>query len=440
MRISKPQRCIVILVGMIQPSHGAFVDNIKIKRAAVPLFRRRNMAHFNHFHLMPRHYTLSVAYCTSSSYSTVTSNEETDHPSSTCGVILPEDKSYHEIAHQVASKLNLILLDQSHSSSSSSSTVVSNSHMTHSLHILPYSFKDLRTYALAIRPYMSNTNPKKIRTNHKEMMQPIFVDFCPNTQSRMGKRIYRDLKTHPAELLLKAIYTKKIRKQTSIPSSSSPIIFDLTAGWAQDTLLMIQGDTHSHVHMVERHPIVAELLQDALRRIQFIASQDISSFTSSISDEDDDTDTSSILYARNIESRLFLHKMNAISFIHNVKKHQQSSTSSPSLKPNMDKPDICYLDPMFPPRTKSSAVKKNMQILHGLLQPSTTIPIEDSTNIHHHHRLLEEQSLLENALSITKSHVVVKRPIHAEPLGGKSYSTLPSYSLDGSINRFDIYL
>ena len=31
------------------------------------------------------------------------------------------------------------------------------------------------------------------------------------------------------------------------------------------------------------------------------------------------------------------------------------------------RPDVCYLDPMFPPRTRSEAVKKDMQILHSLL-------------------------------------------------------------------------
>ena len=32
-------------------------------------------------------------------------------------------------------------------------------------------------------------------------------------------------------------------------------------------------------------------------------------------------------------------------------------------------PDVVYLDPMFPERTKSAAVKKKFQLLHHLEQP-----------------------------------------------------------------------
>ena len=36
-------------------------------------------------------------------------------------------------------------------------------------------------------------------------------------------------------------------------------------------------------------------------------------------------------------------------------------------RPIVCAPHVCYLDLMFPPRTKSSAVKKKMQLLQGLL-------------------------------------------------------------------------
>ena len=43
-------------------------------------------------------------------------------------------------------------------------------------------------------------------------------------------------------------------------------------------------------------------------------------------------------------------------------------------------PDVVYLDPMFPPRTRPSAVKKNIQILHSLLDTQQKIET-DNDNI-----------------------------------------------------------
>jgi 16S rRNA (guanine1516-N2)-methyltransferase len=99
------------------------------------------------------------------------------------------------------------------------------------------------------------------------------------------------------------------------------------------------------------------------------------------------------------------------------------------------KADVVYLDPMFPPRTKSAAVKKGMQILHGLLD--TQQSDDESTN----QRNLEESQLLELALQAAKVRVVVKRPIRATPLGGDSSVTpRPSYDVEGSVNRWDVYV
>eukprot|EP00957_Ditylum_brightwellii_P077426 5882692-Ditylum_brightwellii.AAC.1 len=91
---------------------------------------------------------------------------------------------------------------------------------------------------------------------------------------------------------------------------------------------------------------------------------------------------------------------------------------------------------MFPPRTKSAAVKKDMQILHGLLQTNqkthsnndndddTASIIDNGQNAIHKklnqkqaNRLEEERALLNAALDIAKNRVVVKRPLKAPPLG-----------------------
>ena len=97
-----------------------------------------------------------------------------------------------------------------------------------------------------------------------------------------------------------------------------------------------------------------------------------------------------------------------------------------------DRPDICYLDPMFPPRTKSALVKKNMNILHGLLETQSE---EDADQ-----RRRQEAELLKAALGAARQKVVVKRPVQAPPLGGDFVDKKPSNVINGSVNRWDIYV
>lgn len=81
-------------------------------------------------------------------------------------------------------------------------------------------------------------------------------------------------------------------------------------------------------------------------------------------------------------------------------------------------PDVVYMDPMFPKRTKSALVKKEMQFFHKLLGAE-----EDAG------------SLFEVARSVAKRRVVVKRPRKAPPLTGR-----PSYQVQGGRVRWDVYL
>jgi 16S rRNA (guanine1516-N2)-methyltransferase len=151
--------------------------------------------------------------------------------------------------------------------------------------------------------------------------------------------------------------------------------------------------------MVERDPIVFALLEDAIRRINLLSSHNE--------------------LAQDLSERLSLRAGDGIDYL----KSQMKETR--------EQPDVCYLDPMFPPRTKSSAVKKGMQILHGLLDTQ-----QDDTGTMND-RLQEERQLLDAALEAAKSRVVVKRPIKAPPLGEVER---PSYAIKGSVNRWDIYV
>ncbi len=80
-------------------------------------------------------------------------------------------------------------------------------------------------------------------------------------------------------------------------------------------------------------------------------------------------------------------------------------------------PDVVYLDPMFPARTKSAAVKKKFQLLHHLEQPCE-----------------EEEALVAAALAAGPRKVVIKRPAKGPQLAGMK----PSYSIAGKAVRYDV--
>jgi 16S rRNA (guanine1516-N2)-methyltransferase len=82
-------------------------------------------------------------------------------------------------------------------------------------------------------------------------------------------------------------------------------------------------------------------------------------------------------------------------------------------------PDVIYLDPMYPHREKSAAVKKEMRVFQSLVG-------ED----------LDADDLLAPAIALAKYRVVVKRPSYAPPLAGKT----PSTSINMKKNRFDVYV
>jgi len=86
--------------------------------------------------------------------------------------------------------------------------------------------------------------------------------------------------------------------------------------------------------------------------------------------------------------------------------------------PESERPDVIYLDPMFPEKRKSAAVKKDMAAFHQLVGAD-----EDA------------DSLLPLALQLARYRVVVKRSRHAPNLNQQK----PDFVLEGDSTRFDIY-
>jgi 16S rRNA (guanine1516-N2)-methyltransferase len=154
-----------------------------------------------------------------------------------------------------------------------------------------------------------------------------------------------------------------------------PTVIDTTAGLGRDAFLL--ASMGLTVLMLERSPILHALLADALERYH--------------------ASTPAPLALRLVHT-------DAIAYLKTL--------------PVSDYPDVIYVDPMFPERQKSALVKKEMRLLKDMVGTDN-----------------DAETLLAEALLRARVRVVVKRPRKATPLGNR----IPSFSVVGSANRFDIY-
>jgi len=155
-------------------------------------------------------------------------------------------------------------------------------------------------------------------------------------------------------------------------------VVDATTGWGQDSLHIFRMGYE--LICIERSPVMAELLTDGFNRLAQL-------------------DWMQRLQLQPPE----LIQGNAIDLLSNL--------AMP--------PDCIYLDPMFPPKRKKSALaKKSMMVLRDLLGDDQ-----------------DKELLFAAALKAAGKRVVVKSPDYAEPLGGK-----PNDSFQGKLLRYDVYL
>lgn len=172
------------------------------------------------------------------------------------------------------------------------------------------------------------------------------------------------------EVLVKAL---KIKRQ------SPGLVIDATAGLGTDAFLL--ATLGCHVIALERHPIVHALLEDGLSRA---------------AEHPDLAETTARITLKHLSAHVFLHDAQADGML----------------------ADAVYLDPMFPERTKSAAVKKGMRYLQTLVGKDP-----------------DADALLPLALSIAP-RVVVKRPTHAPALAEQK----PDIQFPLKRCRFDVYL
>ena len=175
-----------------------------------------------------------------------------------------------------------------------------------------------------------------------------------------------------------------IAKAIGLNSLSAPHVLDATAGLGGDAFVLASlGCT---VTMVERVPEVHALLADGLR---------VAGAWGSAKDQ--------TLIA--ILKRMTLVESDAAKYMQTLE--------------DTKKPEVVYLDPMFPLRTKSIQVKKEMHVFHQLIGKD-----------------IDADLLLQTAQECAQKRVVVKRPRIAPFLAGLK----PNYTLEGRSNRYDVYL
>ncbi len=153
---------------------------------------------------------------------------------------------------------------------------------------------------------------------------------------------------------------------------------DATAGLGRDSFILAAAGFS--VRAIERHPAIACLLWDGLDRAR------LSPDGAAVAD------------------RIVLQWGVAHDILHDLSEQER--------------PDVVYMDPMFPERTKQALVKKEMRLFRDLVGDD-----------------LDGESLLDVALQTARKRVVVKRPRKADAVAGRK----PGYQLLGKSSRFDVY-
>lgn len=214
----------------------------------------------------------------------------------------------------------------------------------------------------------------QLTSQHLQLVQsdthspgPIYIDF--SSGSIAHRRLFGGGK---GQTMAKAVCLNK---------TPSPIILDATAGMGKDAFVF--ASLGAEVILMERSPISAALLSDALQRAAL------------------DEEIADII--------------KRMHFIYGDARLLGRSEGAQLTK----KPDIIYLDPMFPHRKKSALVKKEMLAFQSLIGDDN-----------------DSGELLNHCRPLANKRIVVKRPIKAPYLDNQK----PSLSMTMKKHRFDIYL
>lgn len=171
-----------------------------------------------------------------------------------------------------------------------------------------------------------------------------------------------------------------IAKAVGLNKGATPTVLDATAGMGKDAFVL--ASLGCQVTLVERQPPIYALLVDGFRRAQ-----------------------------QSPDLPWFAERMKLL--------HDGSHQALSSFIEKQSDFDVVYLDPMFPHREKSAAVKKDMALFQ------TFVGTDDDAD-----------ELLPLAYELAEKRVVVKRPDYAPFLNDKT----PSTQIKTKKNRFDVYV
>lgn len=191
-------------------------------------------------------------------------------------------------------------------------------------------------------PFCLVVTAQHIECRVPDQLKPLVIDFAA------GKAKFRQ---HCAQMLQHPLV-----RAVGVKRNEPPSVIDVTAGMGDDAYLL--ASLGCKVLMLERHPVIAILLEDALTRLK--TSQP--------------------------EIELSLRYVDAKTYL-------QSGV----------KADVIICDPMFPKGGQRAKVKKPMQLLQALVGSDR-----------------DADEVFGLALQVAQKRVVVKRPKTAPPLAEKA--------------------
>lgn len=160
-------------------------------------------------------------------------------------------------------------------------------------------------------------------------------------------------------------------------------VLDATAGLGRDAFIL--ASMGCDVTLLEQSPLIYSLLFDGFKR---------ASLTEDPTLED-------------IMQKMVLHHANAQDWFEGIKQGKKA------------KPDVIYLDPMFPPRSKKANVKKDISLLQEVLG------FDENSN-----------ALIEAAKDCARHRVVVKKPGSKASKDGVK----PSFVVPGKTAHFEVFV
>ncbi len=192
-----------------------------------------------------------------------------------------------------------------------------------------------------------------------------------------GMRVAIDFESNLMRHRLRAGHNELIGRAVGVKANKYPNVFDATGGLGRDAFVL--ASLGCHVTVSELSPVLFWLLTDAIDRASV---------------------------SRHDSIREAVKRVNIVY--------------GDSTQCSIEASTVIYLDPMFPKRKKSSAVKKDAIILQMLSNQAPFV----------------ENKMLKWALGQPAERVVMKRPLRDRSLP----CCKPSHVLRGKSVRFDVFV